>query len=353
MLVGFDRENCHYERDRRWTCLKLMLDAGADPSLNYYPTFESSTFELELHYGTVVSKLSTVRMFTRPDYLQNTLKSLLDLGHPCVHANAAFASTFNYELEQTPLLSVAEHFHLLLDQSLDMSEKVFLLLRRGADIAARDRDGNTCLHLVLMLDADMEKEKFRAYQEDEFKDILMCMVTAGVDLSACDIYGKTISQTAVEYGHEGLWKEVIAECGYDPDEVFSLETEFRRKKLQKHPGMAVFSAMAPDARSTKLSFEEYGRQRKSLDCVQKAYSRKEVDFWAVRKEHDDFWETYIETSDSEDYERCSVGDEECNGDGATAASSELLHNGVHWLSAFSGTTHCDAFCRVWNTTPIC
>src|ERR1700738_3026682 len=142
------------------------------------------------------------------------MEALLDLGHPCVDANAAVGSTFNYE--QPPLLSVADHFHLSFDHSLHMNEKIFLLLRRGADTAARDNDGETCLHLVLMLDADMEKDNFRAYQEDEFKDILMCMVTAGVDLSACDMCGKTASQTAVQHGHEELWREVLAECGYDP-----------------------------------------------------------------------------------------------------------------------------------------
>lgn len=345
--MGFDGDTCHYERDRRWTCLKLMLAAGADPYLNYYPSLESSTFESELHYGTVVNKSSIICMSIGPNHSQIVLNALLDQGHPCVHANAAFSITFNSEYEQTPLLSLAEHYRYLFHQSLHMSEKTFLLLDRGADITTRDLDGKTCLHYVLMCDADMGKEEFRAYDESEFKDILMCMVTAGADLAACDVYGKTISQTAIEYGHEGLWREVIALCGYNPDEVFSIEHDFCHNDFQKQPGMGVFTSATPNVRLAKLSFEEYRQQRKSLSCVRKAYSRQEVDVQAELNEAFDFWETYIETSDSEDYEWVNVphnhprikhkkAQRKKRGFKLTIPNGcpKLLHDGVLWKIAF-------------------
>jgi hypothetical protein len=371
--MGFDAESSIFERDRRFTCLKLMLDAGADPSLQYYQSLDGSTFELELQYGTVVSKLPIVPMVNRPKHVQAAVQALLDLRHPCVSANAPIGLTFNYE--EPPLLSVAEHFHCLFDHSLDMHEKVFLLLSRGADIAARNGTGETSLHTVLRFHASMEKSGFRVYQEEKFKDILMCMVTAGADVSASDDYRNTVSQTAVEYGHEEIWREVLADCGYNPDAVFCLEEDFacsedhvlfwynRTGASQKYLGKSLFSSATPTFRSTKLSFTEYGRQRKSLDCVRKVYNHEEINIRNVWRERDDFWEAFIESSDSEDYEwegteerrrtwknrtkkarmmrigkttqgEYSDEDEEYNGDNTAEDYPELLHNGVYWQSVF-------------------
>jgi hypothetical protein len=97
------------------------------------------------------------------------------------------------------------------------------------------------------------------YYEEEFKDILMCMVTAGADVFASNDKGQTVSQVACENGKVDLWREVLGECGYDPDEVFCPEDCFDGK--WEFPGMGVFSAMATNVRSTKLPFAKYGQQR--------------------------------------------------------------------------------------------
>jgi hypothetical protein len=258
---------------------------------------------------------------------------------------------------RTPLLYLARPDYSTHTEQLDRHEKIFLLLKSGADVAACYGYGESCLHRVLKFDADIPKEIFSAYQEEEFKDILMCMVTAGADVYASDDLG-TASQIACEYGHEELWREVLAKCGYDPDEVFSIENEFKPRKFQGRPVIGIFPAAAPVVRSTMLSFAQYSRERKSLDCVQKVYRREDIDIKAAEREADQFWESIIESSDSEDYEWVSVEEgrrrrenrrrkkvrimkmrttahDGHNSDNIAKGYPELLHDGVYWRNAFS------------------
>jgi hypothetical protein len=194
------------------------------------------------------------------------VKALLDLGQPYVSANALIGSSSN---KKPPLIYLAIQYGSSLYESPGVHEKIFLLLERGADTASCSKFGESCLQLVLSL--KITKTVFSAYQEDEFKDILMCIVTAGGDVYAANKRGTTVSKTACQRGHEELWREVLAECGYNPDEVFSLEDDFGHSYFREHHGMGVFAAATPNVRSTKLSFKEYGQQRKSLDCVRNVY----------------------------------------------------------------------------------
>jgi hypothetical protein len=352
--------------------LKLMLLADADPTLQSWG--DRATYEDELQYGTVVSELSTVLIVGGSKHVQTAMEALLDLGQPYVTANGYVESIFG-----SPLLYLAGRYSFMSGWSLDIHEKMFLLLECGADIAARGRFGGSCLHVVLEFDADVTRIQFPNYQEEEFKDILMCMVTAGADVAASNGNRRTVSQTAVKYGHEELWREVLAECGYDPDAVFCLEHEFDCLKdnfsivswvynCRKFHGMRAFSTATPVVRSTKLSFAEYRRQRKSLDCVQKVYSREGRDIEKVWRDRDEFWESIVESPDSEDYDWVSVeeddhgegddvddgdgygselaecsggeeeysdGDEAYSGDTMTEGYPEWLHNGVCWQIVFS------------------
>ena len=284
----------------------MMLLADADPSLQFDRLWgDYNTFSDELHYGTAVSKFVYSTMVDGSKHVQAAMKALLDLGQPYVTAN-----TTNLVLNLPPLLSVAWNYYNNIGFPLDLHEKIFLLLGRGADVAARDSSGETCLHIILKLNADMTKYDFRNYQEEEFRDILMCIVTAGADVYASDKDEHTVSQVACMSGREELWREVLAECGYNPDSVFSIKHDFNPKGFQKYPGIGVFSATAPVVRSTKLSFKEYSQQRKSLDCVQKVYSREDIDINAIRREAVQFWESINESSDSEDYEWVSVEEDD-------------------------------------------
>jgi hypothetical protein len=330
-----------------------MLEAGADPSLSYGG---ATQFEKELEYGTNVSKFSLLVRDDGSKHVQAVIKALLDLGQPFVSANGPLDS-----LEATSsLLHIARTYDFAPFNSFEVHEKIFLLLGRGADISLYNKFGESCLQIVLQLRLNMYRHL--DYQE-EYKDILMCMVTAGASVYTSDKLGWTASQTACEYGHEELWREVLAECGYDPDEVFSLEDDFCQEHsgrgvcaecgydpdgafslnhdIQKHPGMGVFAAMPLKVRPWKLSFKEYGRQRKSFDCVRRVYNREEAYYHVKWEEQRLFWETYVELSDSEDDEWASFNDDEyidmaaLYSDDMTTTYPKLLHNGVPWQIAFS------------------
>lgn len=291
-------------------CLELMLHAEADPSVTIDLTRSWSVFAAELICATYVSKSCIVYIIDEAKTQEDAVQSLLYLGQPftCV----------NLELDRvdgsiTLLLLLANLYRLFYLENLHLHEKIFLFLQHGAEVHARSPDGLNCLHWVLTFTSDLTKEKFRVYQEQELKDVLMCMVTSGVNVFASDNNGMTVSQVACGSGHEELWREVLSECGYDPDEVFCLEDDFNWwfEGNEKFPGMSVFPAISPNVRPTKLSFKEYSQQRKSLECVQKVYNPEFIDIGEVYRESDEFWESINESSDSEGYEWVSDdGDEE-------------------------------------------
>jgi hypothetical protein len=96
------------------------------------------------------------------------------------------------------------------------------------------------------------------------KDALMCLVTAGADVYACDKFGESVSEAAYKGGFEDLWIEVLAECGYDPEPFLQcLDHHYRRK----NPGLGAFARIVPKVRPTRFSFAEYGKQRKSLPDI--------------------------------------------------------------------------------------
>jgi hypothetical protein len=93
------------------------------------------------------------------------------------------------------------------------------------------------------------------------KDTLMCLVTAGADVDACDRSGRSVSETACKADCEGLWIEVLVECGYDPDPFMQyLDHHYHRINA----GLGALATIVPKAQSTKLSFAEYRKRRKSL-----------------------------------------------------------------------------------------
>jgi hypothetical protein len=51
----------------------------------------------------------------------------------------------------------------------------------------------------------------------------MCIATAGGGVYAAGEYGTTVSRAACQHGHEELWRDVLAQCVHNPDEVFSLQ----------------------------------------------------------------------------------------------------------------------------------
>jgi hypothetical protein len=89
----------------------------------------------------------------------------------------------------------------------------------------------------------------------------MALITAGADVKAIDNGGMTPSDIACRFGHEEVWIQALAKCGYDPWQVFTLENESLHDYF---PGMGIFLAAAPSVRPTKLSILGFSEQLEVL-----------------------------------------------------------------------------------------
>jgi hypothetical protein len=151
--------------------------------------------------------------------MQATLRAYLDFESPLISLN----STGIGDAEISPLFGLATiHGHGHAD-NFETSDKIALLLVRGADFSQRDAGGNNCLHIVMHWNRDkllyygrtMVSETY-----DELRDILTLMITAGADIYAINEEGATVSEVAYAEGHYQIWAEVLETCGYDTDKVF-------------------------------------------------------------------------------------------------------------------------------------
>lgn len=235
------------------------------------------------------------------------MKLMLDKGEPFVTAN----KSLEWGGQENALLWVAFRTLVGPPPTSPLSEKVFLLLERGADVRARDRWGSNCLHMIFK--AHSVSNFHFSYTTPKVKDALICLVTAGADVDACDKWGRSVSEFACEASLEELWIEVLAECGYDPEPFLQCLGHYYRRE---NAGLGVFSTVVPKVRSTRLSFAEHGKQRKSLPC-----SSKEITDWKAYFKSRDEW---IELLIDEEFE------DEDDGDGEVDIYS-TQHGAEWWL----------------------
>lgn len=98
-----------------------------------------------------------------------------------------------------------------------------LLLQRGANVAARDPLGRTCLHFVLT-------SGFGRRYSDSFlrrmNDSLILLVEAGANIHAVDKDNCSVSEYAIKRGRWDIWEAVLRNCGKD---VHQVRAEMREK----------------------------------------------------------------------------------------------------------------------------
>jgi hypothetical protein len=125
------------------------------------------------------------------------------------------------------------------------------------------------------------------------------MITAGAEIDACDEEGRSISEAVCTVGFEGIWISVLAECGYDSEPfIRDLDSYYHGK----NPGVGVFTSIPLVVRSSRLSFVEYGKQRKSFGfCNTDANRNDYSEEWYHRQiEWEDFLKLVEKESDGED-----------------------------------------------------
>ena len=129
----------------------------------------------------------------------------------------------------TPLLSYCDGNY---PNNGHTREGLSYLLRRGADVHARNRQGETCLHLHLAGIAShfnfhcSRAPNIGPYLE-RVRESLTYLIENDADVRAVNYYGESVSDVAYEDIVRGLvWDAVLADCGFKVADFRTEEHEF-------------------------------------------------------------------------------------------------------------------------------
>ena len=196
------------------------------------------------------------------------MKALLDLGQPFISLECHSDNSDNSPIEGIPLLLLAQIHSTKLSRNPQISDKIALLLSRGANVKATNALGKSCLHLTWL---HHRHDKDSCWSRDGEKvrrhlcrtiDIAILMISAGADVCAIDEEGWSVSDIAKQSGQQALWTEALKYCGIDIKDVLA----------QRNSNPAYSTALSPEysqpSRSvmSKISLKEYLERRKAF-CV--------------------------------------------------------------------------------------
>ncbi|KAK9415363.1 hypothetical protein SUNI508_10553 [Seiridium unicorne] len=196
-------------------CRKILLEAGADPTVPWHPDHDDPEDE-----DNGDNNICSV-IFEGGNH--SSVQALIDHGDAFCNIRSRDAHG------STPLLQILAGFgHGY------FADAVSFLLRRGASVHDRDVYGRTCLHVALggARGARRLQEEFTC---------LTALLNAGADVRATNYSGRSVSEVAYtgpsvyfSEDHGGyfgdFWDAVLATCGYNP-------LDFRAG----HPRMARFT----------------------------------------------------------------------------------------------------------------
>ena len=178
-----ERNDCEKEEEiilKRIECRRLLLNAGADPTIDSSGGI-NAIVEAVAH-GTVVNISSPHHILISLIILQESLQSIMDLGAGFIDVKQRYNSGYllfilagNYSKGYTP-------------------QKFELLLNRGFSIHDRNDEGETCLHVCLRC------AKFCRFSNE--KESLILLVRKGADVHAVDYSGMSISDVAYTASYE-------------------------------------------------------------------------------------------------------------------------------------------------------
>lgn len=210
-------------------CQKLLLEAGADPSIDLssaggvLPSW--TPFNNILARGSIVSDLTILKSLLT--CLQSSAEVFLDYGKHFIDIEIRDIDG------KTPLLQSSEGRYTSIHHS------AAFLLQRGANVHALDFKGDSCLHMAL------RGSKGPDYFNSEFK-LLVMLVKAGVDVYRRNMAGVSVSETAYHRSPMGpwvdncgsyfgdLWHRVLAECGYQVSD-FRQQSPRTGRYTTEHP----------------------------------------------------------------------------------------------------------------------
>ncbi|KAH6984952.1 hypothetical protein BKA56DRAFT_655251 [Ilyonectria sp. MPI-CAGE-AT-0026] len=192
-------------------CRRVLLNAGADPMICY-----------EEDGVPRMSALNSTFYFGTPE----TIELFLNHARPFADVNNSSIDTEG----RSPFLSYCSGMIWTVDGFQ-------MLMRRGANIQARDAHGKTSLHLcVWIYDSGYNSTAPRA----KF-DALVYLVQCGADVDAVDDFGVSVSQTAYESDARPSYYAIprrgtgLTKSALDVDAVDSFELSIAQIMGDSHP----------------------------------------------------------------------------------------------------------------------
>lgn len=205
-------------------------------------------------------------------------ENLLNLGAPFISPN----STGGIASHPLLILAGGHPIYFVCRDFCEIPDKVALFLMRGANVNVRDSNGSNCLHLVMMTDLDGLRKTSGWHEptyHNELRDILTLLITAGADVDSVDNDNVSVSDIALRYNHENLWKDVLGFCGYDVEAVCSRESDINHGwSSAVHDSYVKYSAR----RAPKLSFQAYLAMRKTKNQVTEIFDLEDAEATHVR-----------------------------------------------------------------------
>lgn len=237
-----DHEKSSRKRYLKTACLKMLLSNDADPSL-MVNCCDHQDLVTAFYYEIECCSMAS-------------LKAFLNLGSPFISPNSTGAIQAG-PLEKYPLLVLSVMHRAGTAEAFETAEKVALLLSRGADVNQRDASGNTCLHIVMDY-SPLALEIHDCERQNELRDILTLMVTAGADICALNDEKQTPSDIAHRFGHHHVWTEVLDTCGFSNHSVHqAYKADYGWSSAVDQSDSRRAAEFPP-----KLSFPDYLEQRR-------------------------------------------------------------------------------------------
>ncbi|KAH7133759.1 hypothetical protein EDB81DRAFT_805083 [Dactylonectria macrodidyma] len=265
-------------------CRRLLLEAGADPTLNLAGGELHSFYEEAVFNGSTES----IRMALNPEFV----------GH------YGFIASPGMYYGRSPFLSCCEGMGNGI-----RSDSIQTFLAFGSNIHDRDNGGLTCLHIALE-----NLRQSHAGLQDFYA--IKCLIQSGANPRAVDNFGRSVSDVAYSYGgitkvcgsYRGdLWDAVLQSCGFDISQ-FRSRAHQRKARYTK--------------RYRKVHFEALWEQREAecpywdgMPWPPLEPGETEVEDDETSEEDDETSEEDDETSEEDD--ETSEEDDETNEDDAT------------------------------------
>lgn len=215
------------------------------------------------------------------------MKALIDLGERFVSLESTGDNN-----PKIPLLVLAYHHSKNYGNNCQISDKIALLLSRGANAKARNPRGETCLHLVFSNhghhgDFCFCNDESRLWPHlSQTTDIVILMISAGADVCAVDEQGRSVSDAAIQSGQQILWTEALKYCGIDMRDVLT------QPNVNPAYSTALSSQCSRTSRSvaSQISLADYLKRRKGGNEGE----------WRNETGYDDFSSSEDDESENED-----------------------------------------------------